>query len=59
MISGEPHTDALALLDAEWPERGAIYAALQDWPKEYRQRVFEIQDEATHAEQQRVRKEIL
>lgn len=59
MLTGEPHVDALALLDADWPERGAIYAALQVWPSEYRQQVFAIQDEAILAEQARVRGEIL
>jgi hypothetical protein len=51
--TGEPATDALTLLDMEPRQRAEFYCAMQRWPPDYRERVFELYDEVALVEQAR------
>jgi hypothetical protein len=55
VITGEAHTDALALLDMTQEQRAVCYIELQDWPAAYRDQVFALFDEMWIPELERER----
>lgn len=51
--TGEPYTDALALLDMSSAERAEFYCAMHCLPAEYRSETFAAYDEMVAAEKDR------